>query len=47
MGIHVLHDLALTRNVELERVIEVRPRVHLFWAHLIAHIHDELLLTMQ
>jgi hypothetical protein len=42
MGVHMLNDLALTQDVELERAIEVCPPIHLLWAHLIVHIHDEL-----
>ncbi len=45
MGVHLLDDLASTRDVELECAVEVRPSVHLFWAHLTVHIHDEFLLA--
>ncbi len=42
MGVCVLDNLALTRDVKLERAIEVHPPVRLLWAHLVVHIHDEL-----
>jgi hypothetical protein len=47
MGVHVFNNLALTRDVELERAVKVSPSVRLFWAHLAIHIHDELFLAMQ
>jgi len=47
MGVCVLDDLSSTRNVEVERVVEMHPPIHLLWAHLAVHIHDELLLATQ
>jgi hypothetical protein len=46
MGICFLDDLAPVQDVELERVVEVRPLVCFLWAHLIVHIHDEFFLVM-
>jgi hypothetical protein len=45
MGIRVLDNLVSTRDVKLERAIEVHPPICLLWAHLAIHIHDELLLA--
>jgi hypothetical protein len=45
MGIRVFDDLASTRDVKLERVVDVSALVRFLWAHLAIHIHDELLLT--
>jgi hypothetical protein len=47
MGVRVLDNLAPTRDVELECIVEVRPPVCFLWAHLTIHIHDELLLATQ
>jgi hypothetical protein len=47
MGVGVFDNLASARDVELERGVEVSPPVHLLWAHLTVHIHDEFLLAMQ
>jgi hypothetical protein len=47
MGIRVFDNIASTRDVELERAVEVSPPVRLLWAHLTVHIHDELLLATQ
>jgi hypothetical protein len=43
MGVCVLDDLALTQDVKLEHVVEVRLPVRFLWAHLVVHVHDELL----
>jgi hypothetical protein len=47
MGIRVFDDLMSTRDVELERAMEVCPLVHLFWAHFTILIRDKLFLAMQ
>ncbi len=45
MAVHVFDHPAPTRDVKLERAIEVHPPIRHLWAHLTIHIHDELLLT--
>jgi hypothetical protein len=47
LGIRVLDDLVLARNVELECAVEVRLVVCFLWAHFAIHIHDELPLATQ
>jgi hypothetical protein len=47
MGVCVFDDLASTQNVEVECAVEMHPPIHLLWAHLTVHIHDELLLATQ